>query len=270
MSAPRVPVGADQAAHVGGGTAARIAALLQLTAARTLRPVPLALAALLAALPLLFALMFRSTGGDESALASFLLARYEGLVVTLLLPLTALLTAAGAVSAEREDGTVLYLLTTTTSRTLLAVVRWVFATVVTSCVVTVSVVGTGLIAGGGREPTGVMLAFVVGSMVGASVYSALFLAMAVWLRRALLMGLLYVLLWEGVVSNILPVVRYLSARQVLLGVTHGLVHEAERGAETFASAPPGGVSLAWAVGVTLAALGVTIVRLRRLPLARAH
>lgn len=255
-------------ASAAGRTGARIAAILRLTIARTVRPVPLALGALITALPIVFAAIYRSTGGDDANLAEFLLTRYNALVVSMLLPLTALVTAAGATSAEREDGTILYLLTTTTSRALLAMVRWVFATVVTSVIVLLAVIGTGLLAGNGSDPTGVVRAFAIGSVVGAAVYSAVFLAMAVWLRRSLLVGLLYVLVWEGTISGLVPAVKYLSARQVLLGITQRFVQPAEQGAGPFATAPGFGTSLVWAVVVVAVALAATVYRLRKLPVTK--
>lgn len=255
-------------ARASGGSGARIGAILRLTVARTVRPVPLVLGVLITALPIVFAAEFRSTGGDDANLAEFLLTRYNALVVSMLLPLAALVMAAGATSAEREDGTILYLLTTTTSRALLAMVRWVFATVVTSGIVLLAVFGTGLLAGSGSDPTGVMRAFAIGSVVGAAVYSAVFLAMAVWLPRALLVGLLYVLVWEGTISGLVPAVKYLSARQVLLGVTQHFVQPAEQGAGPFATVPGFGTSAAWAVAVTVLALALAVFRLRNLPVTK--
>ncbi len=251
-----------------GGTTARIAAILRLTVARTVRPVPMVLGLLIAALPILFAAIYRASGGDDANLAEFLLTRYNTLVVSLLLPLAALVTAAGATSAEREDGTILYLLTTTTSRALLAMVRWAFATVVTSVMVLLAVYGTGLVAGNGSDPTGVVRAFAVGGVVGAAVYSAIFLAMAVWLRRALLVGLLYVLVWEGTISSAVPAVKYLSARQVLLGITQRFVQPAEQGTFPFETVPGFGASAAWAFAVTALALAFTVFRLRNLPVTK--
>ena len=248
----------------------RIRALLALTAARTLRPVPLVIGVLLLALPVVFAAVYRGTEGGAATLPEFLVQRYDDLVVSLLLPLAALVTAAGATSAEREDGTVVFLLTTTTSRAMIALVRWGFAVVATSMLVLLSVVSSALVAGAAAAPDAlaVMRAFAAGAVAGAAVYSALFLAMALWLRRALLVGLLYVLVWEGTVASLFPAVRYLSARQMLLGITRPLVPEALREATLFAAAPPAAVAGAWAAAVCVVALAASVHRLRRLPVSR--
>lgn len=263
------PVAAGLASATGN-MAARVTAVLALTAARTLRPTAVLLGVIVTALPVLFAAILRATTQepDQATIATFLLNNYETLVVSLLLPLTALVAAAGATSAEREDGTVLYLLTTTTPRWLIVFVRWLFATVLTSAFVLTAVVLTGVVAGGGSEPTGVMRAFAVGGAVGAAVYCALFLCMAIWLRRSLLVGLLYVLVWEGVIAGSFPAVRFLSARQVFLGITQGFVQEAEVGASTFLGVPSFTASVAWAFGVTVVALLLAVYRLQRLPVQR--
>lgn len=258
-------------ASAQGRVAARVRAIVKLSMARTVRTVPLSIGLLIAALPLVFAALFQSSStGDPAALSSFLMTRYESLVITLLLPLAALLTAAGATSAEREDGTLLYLLTTTTSRPLIIAVRWILATVLTSVLVLASVIGTALIAGNGSDSTGVMRAFAMGSVAGAAVYSALFLAMAVWVRRSLLVGLLYVLVWEGTIAGNFPAVRFLSARQVTLGMTESFLPEAERGAALFSSAPGATASMIWAAAVTVLALVLAAWRLTRLPVQRGR
>lgn len=252
-------------------TVARVRAIVRLSMARTVRIVPVSIGLLIAVLPLVFAAVFQSSfTGDQAVLSSFLTARYDNLVITLLLPLAALLTAAGAISAEREDGTLLYLLTTTTSRPLIVLVRWVLATLLTSALVLASVIGAGLIAGNGADSTGVMRAFAIGAVAGAAVYSALFLAMAVWVRRSLLVGLLYVLVWEGTIAGNFPVVRFLSARQVTLGITQLFLPESERSAELYSAAPGGSASVTWAVVVTVLGLVLAAWRLRRMPLERAR
>ena len=251
-----------------GATWPRVRALAALSLVRTLRPVPLLLGGVLAAFPMVLALLFAERGADVAALSEFLLTRYSTLVVGLLLPLVALVTAAGPTSAEREDGTVLYLLTTTTSRTLMVLVRWALATLLTAAVALLSVVGTGLLAGGGADPTGLVAAFALGSVVGAAVYAALFLAMAMLLPRALLAGLLYLLVWEGVVSRLFGAVRYVSARQIMLGITRGLVAEAERGAEAFAMALPTGTAAVWGAALVIGALALATRQLRRLSVTR--
>jgi ABC-2 type transport system permease protein len=72
----------------------------------------------------------------------------------------------------------------------------------------------GLVAGSAR--LGVGLA--VGSALGALAYSALFVALSLLTRRPVLLGLLYVLIWEGLLANLLSGTRVLSIQQYVITV----------------------------------------------------
>jgi ABC-2 type transport system permease protein len=56
--------------------------------------------------------------------------------------------------------------------------------------------------------------------VGSVCYVSLFLALSLFTRRALLIGLVYVLVWEGALSTLLPGIANLSIRQYALGVAN--------------------------------------------------
>jgi ABC-2 type transport system permease protein len=49
---------------------------------------------------------------------------------------------------------------------------------------------------------------------------AVFLTLSLFTRRALLIGLVYVLVWEGALSSLLPGIANLSIRQFSLGVAN--------------------------------------------------
>ena len=53
-------------------------------------------------------------------------------------------------------------------------------------------------------------ALAVGAAVGALAYSALFLALSLVTRRPVLLGLVYVLIWEGLLGNLVSGTRVLS------------------------------------------------------------
>ena len=73
---------------------------------------------------------------------------------------------------------------------------------------------TGLIAGSTRLGLGLA----VGSALGALAYCALFLALSLLTRRPVLLGLLYVLIWEGLLGNLLAGTRVLSIQQYVVAV----------------------------------------------------
>ena len=60
------------------------------------------------------------------------------------------------------------------------------------------------------------------ALVGGSAYAAAFVTLSVFTSRALLLGLAYVLIWEGVLSGLLAGTKFLSIRQATLGLAAGL------------------------------------------------
>ena len=90
--------------------------LVQLAWARTFSVMLVAGVGGLLLLPVLFALAFASRGSLTGDPVAFLVQRYDTLVCGLAMPLIGLLLGTSAFSAEIEDGTLLYLVTTTTPR----------------------------------------------------------------------------------------------------------------------------------------------------------
>jgi ABC-2 type transport system permease protein len=143
-------------------------------------------------------------------------------------PLIALLLGTSAFNAESEDGTLLYLVTTTTPRWWIACVRVMYASIVTGLLSAFAVWSTGAIAANGSNPENVTMAFTVAVLFGGVTYAALFTALALLTRRALVAGLVYVLFWEGALSVTFPALRYLSVRQWTLSVASALTESSEK------------------------------------------
>lgn len=192
--------------------------LVRLAWARTVSPMLLLGVVFLICLPMLFALVFASRGSLSGDPVEFLVRRYDELVCALATPLIALLMGTSAFSAETDDGTLLYLVTTTTPRWWIVAVRTVFASLLTGALSSLAVWGTGGIAAGLSDPEGITSAFTVAVFYGGATYAALFTALALMTRRALVSGLVYVLFWEGALSSTFPALQYLSVRQWMLAV----------------------------------------------------
>jgi ABC-2 type transport system permease protein len=192
--------------------------LIRLAWARTVSPVLLLGIVFVVCLPMLFALVFASRGSLSGDPVEFLVRRYDELVCALATPLIALLLGTSAFSAETDDGTLLYLVTTTTPRWWIVAVRTLFASVLTGAISSLAVWGTGGIAAGLSDPEHVTTAFTVAVFYGGATYAALFTALALLTRRALVSGLVYVLFWEGALSGTFPALHYLSVRQWMLAV----------------------------------------------------
>ena len=50
-------------------------------------------------------------------------------------------------------------------------------------------------------------------LVAGIVYTAIFFALSIFMRMSVVVGLIYILIWEGVLGNLVPGVRTLSVHQ---------------------------------------------------------
>ena len=198
------------------------AVLLRLTWVRTASPMLVVAIVALVLLPMAFAVIFASRGPMSGDAVQFLVQRYDQLVLALATPLIALLLGTSAFTAEAEDGTLLYLVTTTTPRWWIAIVRVLFAATLTGVLSALAILGTGYPVHGPYDQDGVTRAFAVAVCYGGAVYAACFTALALITKRALVVGLGYVLFWEGILSATFPGIDYLSVRQWMLAVASSL------------------------------------------------
>jgi ABC-2 type transport system permease protein len=172
---------------------------------------------LLAGLPVLIALLVRVSGGQPDADRVL-----DTLVVRLVMPLTALIVGTGAIGSEIEDGTAVYLMVKPIARWRIALAKILVAAGLTTTLVVPSVVLTGLLLGSGSDATATVVAFGVACLLGGSAYATAFVALSAFTSRAFLVGLAYVLIWEGVLAGLLEGTRFLSIRQATLGLAEAL------------------------------------------------
>ena len=197
-------------------------AIVQLSVARTFTPALVITMVGLVILPMLFALMFAARGFLSGDPVPFLVSRHDEMVGALATPIIALLLSTSAFSAESDDGTLLYLVTTRTPRWWIVVVRLLFAAVGTAAASAIAVFGAGAIVSGAHDPENVTRAFGIAAAFGGAAYASLFTMFTMVTRRALVAGLVYSLFWEGVVSSMFPGVHFVSVRQWMLAVAREL------------------------------------------------
>lgn len=176
------------------------------------------LIAVLAWLPVALAILVRFGGGRPDA--SQIL---DALVIRTVLPLVALVVGTGAIGSEIEDGTLVFQLVKPVPRWLTAAAKGLVAAFLTAVLIVPPVVVTGLLLGGfapGSIQTSV--GFAVAALIGGTAYAIGFTALGVVTSRALIVGLGYTLIWEGILAGILEGTRFLSVRQATLGVASTL------------------------------------------------
>ena len=138
-----------------------------------------------------------------------------GLVVVV--PLVALVATTGVVSSEIDDGSVVYLLAKPLRRSTIVVSKLLVAA---GCVLVFAAVPL-LVAGLVLRPDSprVGLGFALGGLAGGLAYCALFALASVLTRHAVVVGLVYVLIWEGLLGGLLDGIRWLSVTQWSAAVT---------------------------------------------------
>lgn len=227
-------------------------AVAHLTTVRVMSPTMLFAFAGLMVLPMLFGMAFVARGPLAGDPMPFLVQRFDQLVLGLSMPLMALLLSARAFSAEADDGTLLYLITTTTPRWWIVLVRIVLAAVGTGVAAAIAIAATGGIVTGWRDPQTLTGAFVVAAVVGALAYASLFTLLSLYTRRALVSGLVYIVVWEGVLTGTFPGLNYASVHRWMLAVASAYTTAEDA---RLASGP----SLWWSLGATGVVFVVAVV-----------
>ena len=157
--------------------------------------------ALVAAAPVLTSLVFalaRSAGDSQRDF-------YSGMVQQLFVPtvasLIALVFGVSAFGDEREDGTILYLVATPQPRIELVIAKVAAAWTAALVLLVPSLVLTGLLGLGSQAS----LRLIGWPLVGVLLSTVAYCAAAAWLslmtRRPVVIGIIYIILWEGSIAT---------------------------------------------------------------------
>ena len=111
------------------------------------------------------------------------------------------------------------------------------------------------------------MGFTVAAAAGCVAYSVLFVTLSIVTSRALLAGLGYVLIWEGLVSSLFDATAYLSIRHYTLGIAD-MISSIDK--EFLDAELAGPVAVVLVAGVTAGALWTAIQRLETLELGEAE
>ncbi|HUC24100.1 MAG TPA: ABC transporter permease [Streptosporangiaceae bacterium] len=147
-----------------------------------------------------------------------------GTVGYLILALTALIVGGSVLGADIDDGSILHLLATPVKRRTVVLSKYLVAVVLTIVFAAVPEYVAGAIATGASS--GLAVGLFVGALAGAAIYNALFVMLTAVFSpgQALAIGLMYVLLWEGLLASLVPGVSLLSAGHYSLAVANSIAH----------------------------------------------
>ncbi len=151
------------------------------------------------------AALIRALAGDGGDASEAVL---DALGLSLLVPLVALVAGTGVLSPEVDDGSILYLLAKPVPRRTIVVSKVAVAVACVAVVTVVSVLAAALVVSPTEPRTA--LGYAAGALAGAVAYTALFVLLSVLTRHAVVVGLVYVLIWEGLLGGLLDGIRWLS------------------------------------------------------------
>lgn len=167
---------------------------------------------------LLLAGLLRWAGGVDHGVTTGFLGSFA---IGTVLPLLALVAGTGVVGPEIDDGSIVYLLAKPVPRWRIVVSKLVVAVGCVTAFGALPITVAGLIMSGTER--GIADGFGVGAVLAGIGYCAVFLLLAVVSRNAVVLGLVYALLWESLVGGFVPGAQTLSIQQWALSVTRSMI-----------------------------------------------
>ncbi|WP_435127499.1 ABC transporter permease subunit [Actinacidiphila sp. bgisy144] len=201
-------------------------------------------ALLLFSLPVLLlaiAAFVRALVGADDGTASDML---QGFALSSMLPLLGVIAGTGAIAPEIDDGAIVYLLAKPIRRSTIICTKLLVAIGVTLAFSAVPTLLAGYLLNG--NSANIAVAYGIATAVGSVAYAAVFLLLGVVTRHAVVVGLVYALVWETVIGNLVPGAQTLSVQQWALAVGAEAAHG---GLVTSAVSLPTGIVLLVAVTV---------------------
>lgn len=121
-----------------------------------------------------------------------------GYALTIFVPLACVVIGSAALGNLRENANLVYLWLRPIGRWQITLAAWVASLIVLVPVVLAPMLVFGLILG---SDSGDVIGLLVASLLGVVAYSALFNLLGLATKRALLWGLVYIAVWEGLIAG---------------------------------------------------------------------
>ncbi|MCZ4122464.1 ABC transporter permease [Streptomyces sp. H39-S7] len=211
----------------------------------------------LPALLIVIAGAVRALAGTDDGVTSDLLG---GFALATMVPLIGVIAGTGAIAPEIDDGSIVYLLAKPLKRPSIILTKLVVAIGVAMAFSAIPTFIAGFILNGNSQQLAV--AYGIAAAVASVTYAAVFLLLGVVTRHAVVAGLVYALVWESLIGNLVPGARTLSVQQWALALAQKI-----GGGDIVQSDVGLPVAIVLLVAVTVAATWFAAQRLRSLTLA---
>jgi ABC-2 type transport system permease protein len=173
----------------------------------------------LAALPVIMAIITLRQP-DAPTVAAFESVVLSAMLAGSILPLVVLAIAAAAFANEIEDRTIANLTLAPIPRWQIALPKLLATITIAAPFIAVSAFLTSHVAF--LADARATMAVVTASLVAVALYASAFVWLGLVSTQAIGLGLLYIVLWEGLFSGFVSGVRLLSVRHFSIGLMHGL------------------------------------------------
>lgn len=184
--------------------------------------------ALFALVPILFAGIYL-LDSSVATRTEYLSTLFLQIVAPTVLPIATLILATTAIGNEIEDRTMIYLVLKPISR--LRIILEKYLAVVLSGT---AVLGAGsmiaavvVLAGDTTDHLRYVIAVLVATLVGVAGYGGLFMAISLLIPRALLVGIMYTVIWETLFARFIPGIRMVSVRHYTQSVFYRLINSTD-------------------------------------------
>ena len=193
-----------------------VLSLRQITGVRRLLIV-----SLLALLPVALTLILRLTSADESGdTQDFVSGVVNALIVSVVLPIVTMALATSVFGNDLEDRTLSFVMLMPIARWKIALSKLTAPILIAAPFVVLSGAVSTYIGLDGDLNT--VLAVCAGLLIGVAAYAAVFTWAGLITTRALAFAIVYVFLWEGAMSALVPGVKYLSVSAYALSIMYRL------------------------------------------------
>ncbi len=214
---------------------------------------------LLALLPVVLSVIIATFGEDNNP-SDFAEVMLDRMIMAAILPIVTIAFATAVFGNELEDRTLSYLALKPIARWRIVLPKLLGAIIIGGPMLVVSGVVAALVGMEGDVQAAVAIG--VALIVGVVAYSTIFTWAGLLTTRALGFALIYVFLWEGLLTEFLGGIRYLSVRAYTLTIMHEVNEDAfevlgERSIELPAA-------IAGLIAVTAVFFWLMVRRLRRM------
>lgn len=236
-----------------------MSALIQLSLHQLAGRRRIAIIVLLAMLPVLISALVTAFAheANPNEFVEFLV---DGMIVAAILPIVTMALATAAFGNELEDRTLSYLVLKPISRWTIVLPKLVAVIGISAPLIVISAVVATLIGTEGDARTAAAVGVAV--LLGVLAYSAIFTWTGLVTSRALGFALVYVFLWEGLLSSFLSGIRFLSVRGYTIAIMYGIDKD---GLETLGeNAIQFPAAIVGSIAVTVVFTWLTVQRLRNM------